>query len=220
MRTRTHRRTAHRPALRGLAAAVSAALVGGLGLAASPAAAAPGEQSLFTVLDADGDRFDRTWGDFDILDRAVRTVLDAKPGSPVGLLAQGDQTLTAFAPTDGAFRRLVADVAGSTPATERATFDAIAATYDVDTIEAVLLYHVVPGAKVNYKTARNADGVRLEPAAGPHVVVNVRGGEVFLRDADRDDPNPQVLRSLKNVNAGNLQIAHGINRVLRPLDLP
>jgi hypothetical protein len=208
-----------RTALRSLAVATATALVGGVGLAATPAAAAPGDQSLFTVLDADGDRFDRNWGDFDILDRAVRTVLDAKPGSPVGVLAQGDQTLTAFAPTDSAFRRLVADVAGSKPATERATFNAIAGAYDVDTIEAVLLYHVVPGAKINYKTARNADGARLEPAAGPHIVVNVRGGEVFLRDADRDDPNPQVIRGLKNINAGNLQIAHGINRVLRPLDL-
>jgi hypothetical protein len=215
---RKHRTS--RSTLRAVAVATATALVGGLGLAAAPASAAPGDQSLFEVLDADGDRFDKNWRDFDILDRAVRTVLDAKPGSPVGLLAQGDQSLTAFAPTDGAFRRLVADVAGSKPRNERATFNAIAATYDVDTIEAVLLYHVVPGPKINYKTARNADGARLEPAAGPHIVVKVRGGEVFLRDADRDDPNPQVIRALKNINAGNLQLAHGINRVLRPLDLP
>jgi hypothetical protein len=206
--------------VRTLAAATAASLAAGLGLATTPAAAAPGNQSLFTVLDADGDRFDRNWRDFDILDRAVRTVLDAKPGSPVGLLAQGDQTLTAFAPTDGAFRRLVADLTGSKPATERATFNAIASTFDVDTIEAVLFYHVVPGSKINYKAARNANGARLEPAAGPHIVVNVRGGEVFLRDADRDAANPKVIRGLRNINAGNLQIAHGINRVLRPIDLP
>jgi uncharacterized surface protein with fasciclin (FAS1) repeats len=215
MRKPTHSRRT----LRTLAAATATALVGGLGLAGPSASAAPGNQSLATVLDADGDRFDRNWEDFDILDRAVRTVLGAKPSSPVGVLAQGDQRLTAFAPTDRAFRRLVNDVTGSKPATERATFNTIAGAYDVDTIEAVLLYHVVPGAKINYKTARNADGARLEPAAGPHIVVRVRGGEVFLRDADRDDPNPQVIRALKNINSGNRQIAHGISRVLRPLDL-
>jgi hypothetical protein len=213
-------RKTSRSTVRAIAVAAASALVAGLGLAAPAASAAPGNQSLFEVLDADGDRFDNNWRDFDILDRAVRTVLDAKPGSPVGLLADGNQSLTAFAPTDGAFRRLVASVSGNKPRTERATFNAIASTFDIDTIEAVLLYHVVPGPKINYKAARNADGARLEPAAGPHIVVRVRGGEVFLRDADRDAPNPQVIRALKNINAGNLQLAHGINRVLSPVDLP
>jgi hypothetical protein len=41
---------------------------------------------------------------------------------------------------------------------------------------------------------------------------------VQLRDADRDDRNPYVVQP--NLNKGNRQIAHGINRVLRPTDLP
>ena len=42
---------------------------------------------------------------------------------------------------------------------------------------------------------------------------------MFLRDADTNDRNARVLRALRNVNQGNRQIAHGINRVLRPMDL-
>ena len=40
---------------------------------------------------------------------------------------------------------------------------------------------------------------------------------VRLVDADPDDRNPLVVQP--NINKGNKQIAHGINRVLRPLDL-
>ena len=74
----------------------------------------------------------------------MRTVLDAKPASPVAVLADGSTRLTAFLPTDRAFRRLVRDLTGTAPDTERAVFTA-AATLGVDTIEQVLLYHVVPG---------------------------------------------------------------------------
>jgi hypothetical protein len=40
------------------------------------------------------------------LDNAVGAVLAAKPNSPVAVLADGNVPLTAFLPTDGAFRRL------------------------------------------------------------------------------------------------------------------
>ena len=205
---------------RTLAAATVAALVGGLGLTAAPAQAAPGERSLATVLAADGDRFDRKWNDFDILDRAVGTVLTAKPGSDVAVLADGSTALTAFLPTDRAFRKLVHAVTGERPRTEAATFQAVADGFEVDTIEAVLLYHVVPGATITYRQARQADGTSLDTAAGAPIVVKVRGGQVFLRDADADDANPRVRRGQVDINQGNLQIAHGINRVLRPVDLP
>ena len=41
----------------------------------------------------------------------------------------------------------------------------------------------------------------------------------MLRDADRNDVNPLLVRSQLDINAGNAQIAHGISFVLRPLDL-
>ena len=40
---------------------------------------------------------------------------------------------------------------------------------------------------------------------------------VFLVDKDRDAANPYVV--VLDVNRGNKQVAHGINQVLRPLDL-
>jgi uncharacterized surface protein with fasciclin (FAS1) repeats len=84
----------------------------------------------------------------------------------------------------------------------------------------VLLYHVVPGATVTYRQALRSDGVKLTTATGADLTVRVRAHKVRLQDADTDDRNPRVLRDLRNLNKGNVQIAHGINRVLRPIDLP
>ena len=44
-------------------------------------------------------------------------------------------------------------------------------------------------------------------------------GRIALRDSDFDDANAVIRSTGKNINKGNLQIGHGINRVLRPLDL-
>jgi len=206
---------------RSLAALAVTAVAAGTTLAAAPAQAAPsGHRSLATVLAADGNRLDRNWGDFDILDKAVHAVLAADPGSPVAVLADGNTRLTAFLPTDRAFRRLVTSLTGNRPATERATLRAVTAVADAPTLEKILLYHVVPGAMITYRQARHADGARLTTALGPKIRVNVIDQRVVkLRDLDPDAANPRVLASLRNVNHGNKQIAHGINRVLRPLDL-
>jgi uncharacterized surface protein with fasciclin (FAS1) repeats len=178
-----------------------------------------GSRSLAAVLAADGRGFDRTPGDFDVLDNAVRAVLAEKPRSMVRVLAKGNVRLTAFAPTDGAFRRLVLDLAGTRYASERRVFRTVAGL-GVDTVETVLLYHVVPGATITYKQARAAGGARLGTALDDATLkVRVRHGRVTLVDADRNDPNASVLPRLRDINAGNKQIAHGINAVLRPADL-
>ena len=64
------------------------------------------------MLAKDGSGFDRNWNDFDIVDNAVTAVLTAKPGSAVGVLADGNVALTAFLPTDRAFRNLASDLTG------------------------------------------------------------------------------------------------------------
>ena len=206
-----------RPAARLVAAVVTAAVAGSV-MVAAPAQAA-GTTSLAEVLAADGNRLDRNWDDFDIVEKAVYAVLEAKPDSPVAVLADGDTALTAFVPTDRAFRRLVHDLTGDRKARESGVLRAVTSFADADTLEAVLLYHVVPGATVTYHQARQADGARLTTALGSKIRVNVVGGDVRLKDRDGDDLNPQVIRALRNVNKGNKQIAHGINRVLRPIDL-
>lgn len=177
--------------------------------------------SLVDVLGADGKKFDNKWNDFDIVEAAAFAVLEANPDSKVALLTDGDAALTVFVPTDRAFRKFAGEVLGKKPKTEKKTFAAIAGQFDIATIETVLLYHVVPDATITYKQARGADGVALDTAAGAPITVKVKdSGRVVLRDADTDDRNPHVVRRAKNLNIGNPQIAHGLDRVLRPLDLP
>lgn len=199
-----------------------AALAGASTVLASPAAADSElqERSLVEVLDADGNEFDKRWNDFDIVHRAATTVLEAKPDSAVAVLADGSTPLTAFIPTDRAFRRLVFQLTDERPSKEKATFEQVAGL-GVDTVEAVLLYHVVPGVTITRAQAEQSDGASLTTAASDlEIQVAVRGHKVWLRDLDEDDRNPRVLRRLSDINAGNKQIAHGISRVLRPTDLP
>jgi uncharacterized surface protein with fasciclin (FAS1) repeats len=200
----------------GLAAGVTATTTPGA------SAAGLGNRSLAAVLAQDGNHFDHNWNDFDILDRAVHTVLRAKPHSPVAVLAKGRTRLTAFLPTDRAFRGLVNDLAGRQDRSERQVFKAVAGL-GVDNVESVLLYHVVPGARIPYRDALRADGAELPtalPGAQP-LKVDVRRVQsrrwVTLVDADPNDRNPAVI--VPNINQGNKQIAHGINHVLRPADL-
>ena len=179
---------------------------------------APGTASLATLLAKDGAGFDRNPHDFDILDNAVTTVLKNKPTSSVAVLTDGKVALTAFLPTDQAFRRLAYDLTGHWYRSEAKVFSVLAGRLGVNTIENVLLYHVVPGATITYKQARAANGATLTTAlSGGTIKVKVVRGHVTLVDADHDDPNPVVVR--KNLNKGNLQIAHGISQVLRPVDL-
>jgi uncharacterized surface protein with fasciclin (FAS1) repeats len=193
-------------------------------VAAAPGAqAAPsttdraGTTSLAAVLAADGHHFDKKWGDFDILDAAVMAVLKEKPKSPVAVLAKGKVRLTAFLPTDRAFQRLAKTLTGKAPKTERATFNTLAKAAGIDVIETVLLYHVVPGKTLGATKVVKADGKKLTTAQGGTVTVKVKGKKVTLVDADPDLANPRVIAT--DINKGNRQIGHAINRVLLPLDL-
>lgn len=212
--------------LRHLTSAFTALVLAGSAVAvvSGPAQASDeqklGKRSLAKVLAADGGGFDKNAGDFDILDNAVRAVLAADPDSPVAVLADGKVKLTAFAPTDAAFRRLTTELTGKRYDSERRVFNKLAKAAGVETIEDVLLYHVVPGAPITYKQAKAADGAKLETALEETVKVRVRNGRVILVDKDTDDRNARVVKDLKNINKGNRQIAHGVDRVLRPIDLP
>jgi uncharacterized surface protein with fasciclin (FAS1) repeats len=204
--------------VRTTAAGLTAAALGTVAFAGTaPAQAADRNTSLAQVLAADGHRYDQKWGDFDILDAAVMAVLDAKPKSPVGVLAKRNIKLTAFLPTDRAFRNLATALTGSEPRSEKATFNALADAAGIDLIETVLLYHVVPGKTLSAKKVVAADGRKLTTAQGAKVTVRVNGKKVTLADRDPDVRNPRVIAT--NINKGNPQIAHAINGVLLPADL-
>lgn len=201
----------------------AAALMGTAAVAGASAASADdhsddlGNRSLAMVLAKDGSGFDRNPWDYDILDNAVQAVLEAKPDSAVAVLADGDVPLTAFLPNDLAFRRLAGDLTGTWSGSEEDVFTRVAGV-GVDTVEAVLLYHVVPGMTIDSRAAKKADGATLDTAlAGKSFTVDVRDGRIVLVDGDPDDANARVVAP--DINKGNTQIAHGISRVLRPMDL-
>jgi uncharacterized surface protein with fasciclin (FAS1) repeats len=218
----------------GAAAGVTLALGATTALAAPAANAAPaqasstasasasathklGTKSLAAVLLADKSGFDANGKDFDVLTAAVKAVLAAKPKSAVGVLANGKVPLTAFIPNDNAFRILVRDLTGTSPKSEADVFKA-AASLGIPTVEKVLLYHVVPGKTITAKVALKSNNAYLKTAAGASIKVRVTGSGLFLQDKDPNSRNPKVVAV--DINKGNRQIAHAIDRVLRPLDLP
>ena len=148
-------------------------------------------------------------------------VVAAKPTSPVALLTDGSVRLTAFLPTDDAFRDLVGDLTGKRPGTEKKTVKALLAIADVDTIEAVLLYHVVPGVTLASPKviAAAKKGTKLTTAQGGKVKVVNRKGNITLVDKDPDFADPTVILNGIDINRGNKQIGHAIDRVLLPIDL-
>ena len=205
-------------------ATTAIALLSGAGAAqaATGQHAKLGTRSLAQVLAGDTRGFDHNSHDFDVLSAAVNAVLKAKPASPVKVLADGKTAVTAFLPNDAAFRLLVADITGKKAwPSEKQAFTAVAGL-GINTVEKVLLYHVVPGATIDRRAALKSDGAKLATAAGATVKVDVYGRhwwkKVRLIDADRNDRDPRVVKF--DVNRGNKQIAHVIDRVLRPADLP
>src|SRR5690606_4613663 len=113
---------------------------------------------------SDGNHFDRNAGDFDIVTEAALAVVAAKPNSAVGVLADGSVRATAFAPTDQAFRLLVKDLTGKTLRSEKRIFNTLVRVAGVDTIEQVLLYHVIAGKKLTSKKVLKANGTRFKTA--------------------------------------------------------
>lgn len=215
-------RIAARLAVGALAAALATSVVAVPGAQAAGKAKPAGTKSLAQVLAKDKKGFDHNPRDFDVLTAAVGAVLAAKPASPVKVLADGKVPLTAFLPTDRAFQDLVRDITAARKLpSERQAFAAVAGL-GIGTVESVLLYHVVPGATVDRRAALKANGARLATALGATVTVQVRSWHgyklVYLADADTSDRNPRVVAF--NLNVGNRQIAHAIDRVLRPVDLP
>ena len=161
--------------------------------------------------------WNKSWNDYNIVTHAIFAVLKAKPTSKVGVLAKGDVALTAFIPNDRAFQILVKQLTGKTLLREREVFAAVA-KLGIPTVEAVLLYHVVPGATITSKQALKANGANLKTALGSTIHVAVYAGPVIsLWDKAHNLRNPRVILSQVDINKGNKQIAHGIDRVLLPI---
>ncbi|MFZ9402190.1 MAG: fasciclin domain-containing protein [Ilumatobacteraceae bacterium] len=192
-----------------------AALIGGvILLGATSTSSAAGTTSMAAVLTADGNQFDNNSKDFDVLTEAVLAVLANNPNSAVKVLTEGTVALTVFAPTDEAFRALVKDLTGKNVRSEKKIFAAVAGL-GLPTVEAVLLYHEVAGSTITSKQALKADGATLSMASGGKVSVDVTNKKITLTDANDSLKDPMVIAV--DINKGNAQIAHAIDRVLIPL---
>ncbi len=210
--------------LRRLTSSLAALTLAGTGLIAAtgPTQATTGHhplgtRSLAQVLAMDGHGFDHNPRDFDIADKFVMRVLAAKPHSPLSILTRGRQPVTAFLPTDGAFRRAAVNIVGKRFASERRVFRSLWRAGGLQGVENVLLYHVVRGHTVTYCQLRRSAPTTLKTVQGGTLRVRVRHGRVLVLDRDKASPNARVIPALSNINKGNRQIAHGVTSVLSPV---
>ncbi|MGF1646296.1 MAG: ExeM/NucH family extracellular endonuclease [Kineosporiaceae bacterium] len=171
--------------------------------------------SLADVL-AEDSFVDRNPDDYDLLEVAVRRVLAERPDSAVGVLADPTVPVTAFLPTDAGF---LASLSEYLPFRVRTELGGLIGLYllDVDALEQVLLYHVVPGATLDSTAVLASDGAVLTTAQGGTVEVDVTDGTITLIDAGTRFTDPVVGQP--DVNAGQVQIGHGVDRVLVPFDV-
>ena len=159
--------------------AASAALL--LGLSAAPAAARQPGPTIVEVAIA----VNAQSGEFDHLIAAVvRTgLVDA---------LDGNRQLTVFAPTDAAFESLFAALGVS-------GIDDI----PVDTLRAVLLYHVAPGERMSGDVL---DSSRIRTLSKGFVRPSVHDGSAWINDA-------RILAADVDVSNG---VIHVIDKVLLP----
>ena len=75
----------------------------------------------------------------------------------------------------------------------------------------------MPNATITAKKALKSNNAQLDTAQGGTIKVKVKKGTVRLQDMDPDLRDPRVVQV--NINKGNKQIAHGIDRVLLPINL-
>ena len=142
--------------------------------------------------------------DYDLLIAAV-TATGLAP-----TLDDESQRFTVFAPNDRAFQRLVRDLTGSASLpSEQAALDAVLATFSVDEIKNILLYHVVAGRTLGPLQVLFAG--RLTMANGG--IVKPR----LLRLVDETPAlrDPRLVLWAIDIRATN-GVIHTIDRVLVP----
>ena len=186
---------------------LSAALVAGL--MAAPAVADAPVTIVDAVLAEDGE--------FDILQAAVLAV-EGGGILPAATLLSGEGPFTVFAPTDKAFTKLAEDLSGDEFADEGAVVGWLVDNVGLETIAVVLGYHVV---EAEVPSSAVSDGAEVETFGGESFTVFAPGKNfrsIQFVDNDPDARNPKLVKGLFDIVVDN-GIIHGIDRVLRPIDL-
>ncbi|MGF1445328.1 MAG: fasciclin domain-containing protein [Pikeienuella sp.] len=169
------------------------------------------------IVAASGEGFDEDAGDFDILLAAlVATDL-------VDAFNDPESDFTVFAPTDAAFLSL-AEALGVEESGEQAAFDGIVATFSelfggeaeaIDTLAAVLQYHVLEGSFTRAELALGNPSATAEIVPLTSPATDGRG----LVDSDPGFEDPEFIDAASDIVAAN-GIIHAIDEVLIPVNLP
>jgi len=185
---------------------------------ASPAGAAPATIADVVLSDSAKDNaqgFDKNWHDYDIVTQAVLLFPDL-----VAAISNPSANLTVLAPNDQAFRLLAQELFKQRYHSEADVLGALA-TLGLPTVKAVLTYHIV-GAGLSPATVLASDDAQVATLGGGTFgvdVINKRKAFVQFVDGDPDARNA----FLNKINVGGGELAngyiHGIDRVLRPIDL-
>lgn len=207
-------------------AAIAATLVALLTFAISPAKAqmtpsgdefsSLGTVSLATALKFDQPAFDNNWQDHDILVHLLNRVLAAKPDSTLSVLKDGTVPVTVLAPDDFAFRSLAGyrNGRGIVLSTEARVYEFIS-RLNINTLERVLKYHLVPSEVLAAMDLLSSNGLSLPTQEGSPIRVSI-ATSVRLVDVSTHNRSSLVHLSSLDINGGNRQIAHSISAVLLP----
>jgi hypothetical protein len=212
-----------------LVAALSALLVG-VGLAA-PVSAAPASSraarsgaavsaptSTYTYLRTHNRSLDKNWNNYSIATRLLTDLHTVGGDQATSPLFDPGVRATFFVPTDGALRILLKQATGHDYPTERAVLNKLEmmVTPDVDNL---LGFGVIPGRTLTSRALVALSGRNLRTAWTPTRTMHVavyhwsHGTVISLWDMDHRFRNPRVILRSSNLNAGNAQIVHGIDRV-------
>jgi uncharacterized surface protein with fasciclin (FAS1) repeats len=184
---------------------------------ASPAGAAPATIADVVLSDSAKDNaqgFDRNWHDYDIVTQAVLLFPDL-----VAAVSDPNASLTVLAPNDQAFRLLASELTKKHFRNEADVFAAVA-SLGTDTVKTVLTYHIV-GAKLGAATVLNSDDAQVATLGGGTFavdVINKRRKIVQFVDGDTNARNARLVQADLGGALANGFI-HGVDRVLRPIDL-
>jgi len=178
--------------------------------------AALGTVSLAAALKLDAPAFDSNWADHDILVQLINRVLAAKPDSPLKVLKDGTVPLTVLAPDDLAFRALAGyrNGRGIILSTEARVY-AFVAKLQINTLERILKYHIVPFEVIGAVDLLSANGVTLPTEEGSTIKISI-ATSVKLVDSGVQRRDSLLRLSLTDINKGNRQVAHSISGVLLP----
>jgi uncharacterized surface protein with fasciclin (FAS1) repeats len=184
---------------------------------ASPAGAAPATIADVVLSDSAKDNaqgFDKNWHDYDIVTQAVLLFPDL-----VAAVSDPNASLTALAPNDQAFRLLASELTKKHFRNEADVFAAVA-SLGTDTVKTVLTYHIV-GAKLGAATVLNSDDAQVATLGGGTFAVDVINKRKKIVQFVDGDPNARNARLVKADLGGALAngFIHGVDRVLRPIDL-